>query len=600
GEAAWNGNNLKGLAKTGIFLINFKKGNHTLYFLADQNPILESIALFKSDDKEEMDYSPEENNPAQDGDRRQWMAIVLANLPVKNINIKAIAKNYQKDDDDIKLIIDGNIQKNETEKSHENWFWCGRILNRQEKEFNQELNLAKGLHYIEFWADRAPEIKNIKILIKEEESGYEKRDTAWWINWKKIKKYIYKGILNNENYNRYDDLIINAVACWNEEFFSEIYYPNEPLDPSLIKAIIFQESRVGYDKNNNGNINVMQVGNTGDPSLDVLNGKGEKPEYELRDGKLREVDYNGEAKVEKVYDSINWGVRWLYHRAQWIGDDKKRHWFSWKDAVKRYGPGMEEYADNVWSIYTQGVDNRNNPPFKLWIIIFIILIPALLFSLYDFSGRSIKSAIFDTMNPYERAYAKDIKIEYYNENNFLFLAIIEWENDWSEDFKAGIYKDSAIEWLQMENPPTEQSILEARFVFPEGFSNPIIEIYGKTHAGHGAVYFYEVKNNQLNLLLKTQAVDFNNDIRWASDNYEKYGYGNCGEVFSGGKLFSSFEDLNNDGMSDIVLSGTKEIICEKEISESSGNLKTAEIKVASISVKKIFLWNESKKSFLEQ
>ncbi|MBU3965006.1 hypothetical protein KJ575_05115, partial [Patescibacteria group bacterium] len=35
GEAAWNGNNLKGLAKTGIFLINFKKGNHTLYFLAD-------------------------------------------------------------------------------------------------------------------------------------------------------------------------------------------------------------------------------------------------------------------------------------------------------------------------------------------------------------------------------------------------------------------------------------------------------------------------------------------------------------------------------------------------------------------------------------
>ncbi|MBU3965010.1 transglycosylase SLT domain-containing protein, partial [Patescibacteria group bacterium] len=175
GEAAWNGNNLKGLAKTGIFLINFKKGNHTLYFLADQNPILESIALFKSDNKEEINYFPEENNPAQDGNRRQWITATVVNLPIKNLNIKAIAKNYSKneDDDDIKLIIDGNIQKNEMDKSHKNWFWCGRILNGQEKEFNQELNLAKGLHYIEFWADRTPEIKQIKIVLGKTETDNE-------------------------------------------------------------------------------------------------------------------------------------------------------------------------------------------------------------------------------------------------------------------------------------------------------------------------------------------------------------------------------------------------------------------------------------------
>ncbi len=600
GETAWNGNNLKGLSKTGIFIINFNKGNHTLYFLADQNPILESIALFKINNKEEINYSPEENNPAQDGNRRQWITIILANLPIKKINIKAIAKNYPKDDDDIKLIINGNIQKNEKEKSHKNWFWCGRILNGREKEFNQELNLAKGLHYIELWADRMPEIKSIKISIKEEENEYENSNTAWWINWKKIKKYIYKGILNNENYNRYDDLIINAAAHWNEEFFSEIYSPNEPLDPNLIKAIIFQESRVGYDKNNNGNINVMQVGNYSGPSLDVLNGKGEKSEYELRNGNLWEVNYKGEAKVEKVYDSIYWGVRWLYHRAQWIGDDKKRHWFSWKDAVKRYGPGTQEYADNVRNIYMQGFDNRNNPPLKLWIIIFIILIPALFFSLYNFSSYSIKSAIIDTMDSYERAYAKDIKIEHYNANESLFLAIIEQEKDWTEDFKVGIYKNSMVEWLQIENPPTEQSILKAMFVALKSFSNPVVEVYGKTHAGHGALYLYEVKDNQLKLLLKTQAVDFNNDISWSPDNYKKYGYGNCGEIFSGGKLSSSFEDLNKDGMSDIVLSGMEEIICEKKLDGISGNLKTAEIKVASIPVKKIFLWNESKKSFSEQ
>ncbi|MCG2700771.1 hypothetical protein L6267_01220, partial [Candidatus Parcubacteria bacterium] len=490
------------------------------------------------------------------------------------------------------------------EKSHKNWFWCGRVSDGQEKEFNKELNLAVGLHYIELWADRMPEMKSIKILIEEEiepeKGGYENKDEIWWKNWKKIKEYVYKGILNNEDYNRHDDLIINAVAYWNKEFFSETYPPNEPLDSNLVKAIIFQESRMGYAKSNNGNINIMQVGNAGDPSLDVLNGNGKNLEYELRNDILWEVNYNGDAKVEKVYDSIYWGVRWLYHRAQWIGDDKKRHWYTWKDAVKRYGPGTQEYADNVWNIYTQGIDNRNNPPLKLWVIIFLILIPALTFYFYGFFGKSVKSAVIDTMNPYERAYAKDIKIQYYNENNSLFLAIIEQEEDWFEDFKAGIYKNNAVEWLQIESQPTEQSILEAMFVSLKGFSVPIVEVYGKTHAGHGAVYFYEVKNNQLILLLKTQAVDFNNDIRWAPDNYEKYGYGNCGEIFSGGKLYSSFEDLNNDGNSDIILSGIENVICEKELDEKSTDLKTAEINVASIPVKKVFLWNKGEESFLEQ
>ncbi|MCG2809602.1 MAG: hypothetical protein L6275_04675, partial [Candidatus Portnoybacteria bacterium] len=161
GEAAWNGNNLKGLSKTSIFIINLRKGNHTLNFLVDQNPILECISIFKINEDEEINYIPEKNNPPQNGNRRQWMAISVINLPIKNLNIKAIAKKYSnnEDDDDIKLIINGNIQKNEAEKSHKNWFWCGRVSDGQEKEFNKELNLAVGLHYIELWADRMPEMK---------------------------------------------------------------------------------------------------------------------------------------------------------------------------------------------------------------------------------------------------------------------------------------------------------------------------------------------------------------------------------------------------------------------------------------------------------
>jgi len=160
GEVAWNGNNLKGFSKTNIFVINLNKGSHKLEFLVDQKPFLESIAVYTVGETE-LNYIPAENNPAQDGNRRQWMTAILVDVPMKNLNIKASAKKYleDRDDDDIKLIIDGNIQKNETDKSHKNWFWCGKILDGQEKEFNQDLNLEKGLHYIELWADRMPEIK---------------------------------------------------------------------------------------------------------------------------------------------------------------------------------------------------------------------------------------------------------------------------------------------------------------------------------------------------------------------------------------------------------------------------------------------------------
>lgn len=600
-EVAWNGNNLKGLSKTNLFIINLDGGNHALNFLADKNPTIESIAIFKINE-EGINYIPLENNPAQDGNRRQWMAIIPMNLSVKSINIKAGAKNYQgnKDDDDIKLIINGNIQKNESDKYHKNWFWCGKILNGQSKEFNRELNLEKGLLYIELWADRMPVLENIKITVdrEPEENKYKNRDLAWWENRKEIKGYIHKGVLNDEDYNHYDDLIKKAVARWNEEFFSDIYPPDEPLDPNLVKAIIFQESRVGYDKKNNGDINVMQVGNYGDLSLEVLNGKSEKTEYELKNGNLWAVDYGGEANVENIYNSIYWGVRWLYHRAQWIGDNGEKHWFSWKDAVKRYGPGTQKYIDNIWNIYLQGVDIRNDPPIKLWVIALLIFISIPFFSFSSSFNRSMKSAVFDTINPRDRAYTKNIEIKRYSSNSSLFLAIIEREKDWSEDFKAGAYKDGKVEWLQAEDMPTEQAILKAKFVSLKNFKNPIIEVYGETHAGHGAMYLYAVRDDQLELLLKTPAVDFNNDIRWSPDNYEKYGYGNCGEVFAGGRLASSYRDLNNDNVSDIVLSGTEEIICEKELKESFE--KYAEVKVASIPVKKVFLWDKNKNSYSVQ
>jgi hypothetical protein len=163
GEVAWNGNILKGLHKTNVFIVDLSKGSHKLTFLVDQKPTLKSIKIEKVND--EINYIPQENNPAEDGDRRQWLNIALVDLPLKRLFVSAIA-NYnpaEKDGDDMKLIIDGEIKKNEIRKDFKYWYWCGMELRGKEKEFSEELDKGRGLHYIELWADKSPELKNIKL-----------------------------------------------------------------------------------------------------------------------------------------------------------------------------------------------------------------------------------------------------------------------------------------------------------------------------------------------------------------------------------------------------------------------------------------------------
>jgi len=171
-SVAWSGNNLKGLKKTNIFVIHLSSEIHNLNFLADQSPFLELIRIYQIKESE-ISFLPRDNYPIQDGNRRQWLTIVLVNLPIKALKIEASAEEgkefsiFKRDDSDLKLIIDGEIQKNEEPKSHKNWYWCGRVLKGKEKVFERELNLKPEIHYIELWADRSPKIKEIKIILKK-------------------------------------------------------------------------------------------------------------------------------------------------------------------------------------------------------------------------------------------------------------------------------------------------------------------------------------------------------------------------------------------------------------------------------------------------
>ena len=574
-RAAWHGNELKGFLKTVLIAIHLKKGKHVLSLTPDQSPYLKSITIKQFEEANILTYVPLDKT-AQKGSSRPWLSLVAINLSIKDITILAKADKRGRDDDDIKIIIDGETQKNLEKKSHQDWYWCGKILKGKEKEFKKSVNFNGAMHTFDLWADEAPFLEKIELVLLEDGKTDENS----------VKKYIYKGIYGNEDYNKFNGAIATATNHWNDEFSKETDPVQEILDPNLVKAMAFQESRVGNDKA--AGINIMRVGVTGDASLKTL--RGELKEYWIHNGKKILLKYD-DAQVSKEEDSIHWGIRWLYHKAQYIGDDGRRHWRTWREAVKKYGPPNEKYSNNVWDIYNRGIDKRSKPPLKLWNIVLLIVLFSFIFYAPGFSAMPIKSAVLAEIPANERAYIKDIEITRYNDFSPLFLAEIIEEDDWWESLKIGLYQYGRIKWLTIATEPLNGSILAARFLRLKGFANPLVEVYGQTHAGHGTIYLYEVENDRLALLFSTFAVDFNPDIRWAPDNHEKYGYGNCGEVFVGGELAADYNDINNDGYPDISLSGRQNIICEKDITVNYPD-HIDEIKVASLPVKEVYLWNK--------
>jgi hypothetical protein len=75
-------------------------------------------------------------------------------------------------------------------------------------------------------------------------------------------------------------------------------------------------------------------------------------------------------RVETPEESIFWGVRWLYHKAQkfygrgeeGLAPPYKRWWLSWRDALYNYNSSsaVESYLNDVFSVYRRGVDGEGN------------------------------------------------------------------------------------------------------------------------------------------------------------------------------------------------------------------------------------------------
>ncbi|MFH0854743.1 MAG: transglycosylase SLT domain-containing protein [bacterium] len=221
GEAAWNGNNLKGLKKIDVFVVELKSGERKIEFITEQYPHLESIKIIKADNESFIEYIPsDENKQAQDGNNRQWINLVFAGLPIKEISITAKAEKRAKDSDDIKLIIDGGIQENKNSKYFKNWHWAGSLDNGEKKIFQKELNLPNGLHYVELWADRMPSLENIKITLEDagvEDEQDEKQQIMAKVVWEITKfrsepKLDEQNILRELKYGDEAEIIEKTVA----------------------------------------------------------------------------------------------------------------------------------------------------------------------------------------------------------------------------------------------------------------------------------------------------------------------------------------------------------------------------------------------------
>jgi hypothetical protein len=165
-EVAFNGNNLKGLQKTVLILMRLKQGQHTIRFFADKTPTLGTLAVYELQDHERTFlYLPPDNYPIEDGDRRPWLTIAVVNQDVQLLRIKAAASQGQRDDEDVKLLLNSEVQENHEPKSHAHWFWCGRTLKGREKIFEKKLDPSLGTHYMEFWADKSPTIQEIALTL---------------------------------------------------------------------------------------------------------------------------------------------------------------------------------------------------------------------------------------------------------------------------------------------------------------------------------------------------------------------------------------------------------------------------------------------------
>lgn len=165
----FQGNKLHNGLQT-IFIVVFLRGkDHTVKLIAgskQKTATLESLTVAGIDLTNTVSLTL--HAQAEDGDRRPWLTCILDTLPLISFTATITYSRKKRDSDDVKIIIDGAIQKN-IFKTIKFLFWrlAGSLLPQTASTKTETekftVNLPKAMHTIAFEADRTPTLENISF-----------------------------------------------------------------------------------------------------------------------------------------------------------------------------------------------------------------------------------------------------------------------------------------------------------------------------------------------------------------------------------------------------------------------------------------------------
>lgn len=363
--ASFNGGSQHDFEKTVQIIVALEAGDHVLTLTPQHGAMIEEIWYDPIQlTNNQIILSPKIQS--EDRDSQPWISYALVDSRFSQAKITAKVWWRWRDGDDLQVRINGIVQENKSSKKQKYWiFSAGSIFDifgrKQTEEFALTYPPDIPVNYIELWADRKPYLEEVIFSGQ----GLEKMNQLQ----RSINNRLHQYSLGSkrENFNNHDQEILRATLYWNDYFSKQDFPPPILLDPNLIKAIMFVESKMGYFQAGADNYpaspDVMQIADPRNPAIHTLNydgwidpGSGQPAkEYSWSPSGPVILNYEGRANGNTEYDSIYWAIRWLYHKAEIIHSNGKRSWRTWPEAVSRYnGGGDPEYLNKVETIYEKG------------------------------------------------------------------------------------------------------------------------------------------------------------------------------------------------------------------------------------------------------
>jgi hypothetical protein len=219
----------------------------------------------------------------------------------------------------------------------------------------------------------------------------------------KFQAILQKEQKRQQDWNKWDAVIAQVTAAYNQKYYPEVAqkcsnqgFKTTPLDPSLVKAVLFKETQIGTDASWANVAGMKPQYDQWAQSYNKWDAGGRqgappaqpRPFYQLNIGRVTDPALYNEANSTFNIgrsDADAWSgdltkdiqmaagalLLKLYTTCQDLKDKKADLDPAaplWKNVVLRYNGGGAEaklYADAVWRLYTQGI-NPYKPGEKLW------------------------------------------------------------------------------------------------------------------------------------------------------------------------------------------------------------------------------------------